>query len=410
MNRGSLPEACDLLEEDNTPMEMMWIGTELRDQHVLIVVRMNSSHRYLKCSDIVLDVDQWRRFGRVVRNIKRLKFLYIDSFMIKELEDAVDGELLGAADRCIDAFFAEVKHNRSIVNAEVHLRTGLADELSGFILNSKALKGFRLISEEPVLLEESAAISSAIGSVQLEYVSIDCCFENDGSFEQMLEECKRVDKLSVSCLHGWQFTAVADFLRDPSNEINKLNLRLHEEFSYLDTWFGKETASDLSASLMENKTLKSLRLLGKNQSQMDWFDSKKLLCDVSSIRSISNSNHALEEIEVCDSSLDGTNTQTEIVNQCLVLNRNEDKARVLRDKILRFYFVGEFDVSPFINVSLSVMPEVMTQIEGDGKQSAMYRLLQRLPDLCNVSNRVSPKYRENKRRKMDSVPSGCNDY
>jgi hypothetical protein len=85
-----------------------------------------------------------------------------------------------------------------------------------------------------------------------------------------------------------------------------------------------------------------------------------------------------------------------------VLNGNADKAKVIRDNILCFYFAGEFDVSPLVGMPLSVMPEVMSQIEGDGKLSAINRLLQSVPDLCNVSNR-SPKYFGNKRQMMDSV-------
>jgi hypothetical protein len=63
----------------------------------------------------------------------------------------------------------------------------------------------------------------------------------------------------------------------------------------------------------------------------------------------------------------------EIARQCLVLNRNEDKAKVIRYKIMQFYFVGEFDLFPFVNTPLSVLAEVMGQIEGNGKQTALYR-------------------------------------
>jgi hypothetical protein len=73
--------------------------------------------------------------------------------------------------------------------------------------------------------------------------------------------------------------------------------------------------------------------------------------------------------------------------QCLEFNReHHDKAKVIRDKILRFYFVGEFDVSPFVGMPLSVFPRIMSQIKGD-KQSAIYGLLQCIPQLCNVSVR-----------------------
>jgi hypothetical protein len=34
---------------------------------------------------------------------------------------------------------------------------------------------------------------------------------------------------------------------------------------------------------------------------------------------------------------------------------------------MQFYFVGEFDLFPFVNTPLSVLAEVMGQIEGSGK-------------------------------------------
>jgi hypothetical protein len=61
---------------------------------------------------------------------------------------------------------------------------------------------------------------------------------------------------------------------------------------------------------------------------------------------------------------------------------------VIRKKILRYYFVGEFDVSSLSSMAVSVLPEVISQINGKDKLSAIYRLLKCIPDLCNVSDRV----------------------
>ena len=73
---------------------------------------------------------------------------------------------------------------------------------------------------------------------------------------------------------------------------------------------------------------------------------------------------------------------------------------MIRDKILQFYFVGDFDVSPFVDMPLSVLPEVMGQIEASEKQSAIYRLLHSTPELCNVSGRKSAEGPGNKRQKI----------
>lgn len=87
----------------------------------------------------------------------------------------------------------------------------------------------------------------------------------------------------------------------------------------------------------------------------------------------------------------------------MALNTNEDKGKAIRDKILCLYFVGEFDVSQFASMPVSVVPEVMSQIEGDGKQSAMYRLLKCLPELRNVGERKSIEQTGHKRQKIGSV-------
>ena len=44
-------------------------------------------------------------------------------------------------------------------------------------------------------------------------------------------------------------------------------------------------------------------------------------------------------------------------------------------------------MGPLARMPLSVVSEVMHQIKGDGKQSAIFRLLQSIAELCNVSSR-----------------------
>jgi hypothetical protein len=118
---------------------------------------------------------------------------------------------------------------------------------------------------------------------------------------------------------------------------------------------------DISTSLVRNITLKKLCI----QTRFDvdfwnpnFLNTDKLLCDVSSIESIFNSNHTLRWITVSGHRL------STFAEDYLELNRQyQDKAEVIRTKILRFYFIGEFDVSPFVNMPLSVLPQIMSQIE-----------------------------------------------
>jgi hypothetical protein len=121
----------------------------------------------------------------------------------------------------------------------------------------------------------------------------------------------------------------------------------------------------------------------------------KLLCDDSTIESITNSNHTLESTLVNGYAPSNLSTFAE---QLLALNVSVDKAKVIRSKTQRFYFAGEFDVSPFSTMPLSVLPE-MSRIQENDNQSAMYRLLQCLPELRNVSERKSCEQPGNKRHK-----------
>jgi hypothetical protein len=119
---------------------------------------------------------------------------------------------------------------------------------------------------------------------------------------------------------------------------------------------------DISLSLVANTHLKHLSISSYNLREQSAETIEKLLCDVSSIESLSNSNHTLESIPLV-----GHVKLSTLTKKCLELNENENKAKVTRAKILWFYFVGKLDVSPFVKMPLSVMAEVISQIERSGK-------------------------------------------
>jgi hypothetical protein len=114
----------------------------------------------------------------------------------------------------------------------------------------------------------------------------------------------------------------------------------------------------------------------------------KLLCDATTFERISASNHVLEKIELSPNPFrPHPMPLSRMAKECLELNKDLNKTQVICNKIFRFYFVGEFDVSPFSNMVVSVLPEVVSQIESTDELSAIYRLLRHIPELCNVSER-----------------------
>lgn len=239
-------------------------------------------------------------------------------------------------------------------------------------------------SGELVSIEQSTDLSSAIGSVQLEK----SVYENDGSFECMLEGCARVDWLGVPCEDSSQFTAVTFVLQGLASVLRELIVHLgrYDGRGPLDEdWrtFCEQAVMHISASLSGNTHLRKFMIDCHHLPlKMDVSAVDKLLCDTSSIESISNSNHKLESI------LFGFRSRHthSFAWECLKLNKNEDKAKVIHDKILRFYFVEEFDVSPFSNMALSVLPTIISHIKGNDRQTAICRLLRCMPELCNVSD------------------------
>jgi hypothetical protein len=103
---------------------------------------------------------------------------------------------------------------------------------------------------------------------------------------------------------------------------------------------GPENFRLLAACLNGNTKLTSLGL-NRLGGTAEWSASCndcfcKLLCNTTSIENICNSNHTLQEI--------GGYQRSRLLNEYLELNKNENKSQVIRNKILKYYFVGDFDI------------------------------------------------------------------
>jgi hypothetical protein len=373
---------------------------------VIAIDEDRSPHQQPLCHvDRSFDVEEWKQFGRAVVQKGTLEIISLQSFGNRErLRDA---DLLAAAERCLREFFAEVKHLKSMVVAELFFEVISIDDLNEFIVNNEALNCLTLASHSPVLLslEQSAVMSRAISNAKLVSLNItECEFPNDGSFERMLEGCANVRVLEVKCEHGCQCTAVAALLRDPARVIEELNVDFNPERLDLE-----QVMRDIAVSLVGNTHLKSLDMvsIGNHGDDVwDCFDDyfgHRLLCNASSIWSIiSKSNHTLELENISFADFAGRPTEGYRSKTLEELNKNDNsdkKEMAIRNKILQFYFVGEFDVSPFDSMHISVLPEVMGQIEGNDKQSALYRLLHCMPELSNVAARKHIQQPGNKRQK-----------
>eukprot|EP00956_Cyclotella_meneghiniana_P014636 scaffold22052_cov36-Cyclotella_meneghiniana.AAC.6 len=114
----------------------------------------------------------------------------------------------------------------------------------------------------------------------------------------------------------------------------------------------------------------------------------KALCDTSSLEGIIKSNHHTLQVSYLHGSVP-QNPNLHLLEDFFKLNLIENKDEVIREKIARYYFIGDFDISPFTKISVSVLPKVLSLIKGSNinRQSAIFRMLKTFPELCNVSSR-----------------------
>lgn len=57
---------------------------------------------------------------------------------------------------------------------------------------------------------------------------------------------------------------------------------------------------------------------------------------------------------------------------------------MIRWKILRYYFVGEFDMTPIHEIPLSIIPYLISVIGGDESQRNTTAYIQDERELCNL--------------------------
>ena len=238
----------------------------------------------------------------------------------------------------------------------------------------------------------------------------------DEIFLSILHQCNNINSLTLTCNSLTQCSLIASFLGDQTARgsiMNTLDIDVNCPIdSFRQRILDREReAFDQEQQFIEviiegligNTTLKVLhfdnyfRRRSYQNRLVDVHDSfAKVLCNTSSIENICNSNHTLLEItpDRCSRG---------IVENCLLLNKNCNKEQVKRAKIFKYYFIGEFSLSPFIAMSVSLLPSVLASISCETSwfrtsavykrpkltQSAIYRMLKGNPDLCNVNSRIA---------------------
>eukprot|EP00956_Cyclotella_meneghiniana_P017871 scaffold29424_cov54-Cyclotella_meneghiniana.AAC.8 len=345
---------------------------------------------------MIYDPIEWRRLGRAIANHKTLEEVMVTSVGDLDADFQLDSEMV----ECVQIFFDGLKRNTTI--SSLSLAFFPTDDFPLFDLdhilrNNHEIDDVELSSYEnsayemsQLLPTQNESIVRALENNCLSFLSISRCkFGDDGSLERILAlACKKVEGLSIRCPRNFDFAVLVDLLQ--SNEFIVDFVRIHvfnEQRQLALTLIGQ--------ALVNNKTLKRLILTWDRMNNISLEPLCSLVCNTSTVESIRNSNHYLQEII-----MGGAIWIPQLLQENLKLNKNSDKEAVIRQKISQYYFKEEFDVSPFVNMPLSVLLKVIGIIGGDfsTRQSAIVRLLKNIPELCNVSSRCSS---HNKRHKID---------
>jgi hypothetical protein len=302
--------------------------------------------------------------------------------------------------QCLKEIYKGVTKSKSIQELSLYLfpssEVPMID-LNYMVRNNQQLKKLVLESKtrgESVLSpDQGILVSDAVRNSMLQEVDIFGCRFDDHSLEQIIEACSRLRKLAVNCRTVSQSTALATLLHNPSSMMAELAV------SCCDTGL-----LIIAASLRGNEKLLKLqdRKIGRNTRTMTLFSS--LLCDDSSIEGIQNSNHTLVEIEPkC--------LLPSRVKECLELNLmglKASKSKVIHYKIAKYHFNGPFDVTPFLNMPISIIPRVFgvmglnvdKKVKPDSSHypviysQSMYKILRSIPELSNARERDGGQHKQ----------------
>ena len=281
------------------------------------------------------------------------------------------------------------------------------------------MKGIHIYNTKSITLtdDDSTVMAQLLeGMPRLNVLNIWHLATRASAFRTIISACPpSVESLHISCDTAEHCSILASFLQSNHLMVSCLDVEkgnhssiVGEEEDWLESLkLSEQEASIIIDGLKNGNTCLETLYMDCCKGNTLYTSAQTLLCDTSSIESIRSSNHTLmffpaaghedddssdnfEGDEDDDSPDNVIRDKLRIINHCLKLSQNTDKNEVIREKIARYYFVGDFDVSPLAKLPVSVVPSVLGMIKGKklDRQSAILRLLKSIPDLCNVGSRV----------------------
>ena len=365
-----------------------------------------------RCSDI----EQMTRLGE---SIGISKLIHECCIQIKVSSGTMDpNNFLRSLDNApsyqrLQSIYRGIESNTSIKTLTLDLESiGIPRNESFSLLNFQNaqfisnLNDFRILNINSVTLndDDSTVIAQALaGMLSLVSLNIRYLATRASAFRTIISACpSSVEWLYISCDTAEHCSILASFLQSNHLMVSHLNVTKKDsivvEEDSLDSFqLSEQEASMIIDGLKNGNTCLETLYIFCCKGDTFFTSAQTLLCDTTSIESICLSNHTLIELQPFPESEVRFDVFSEqevkfgIIVDSLRLNRNSNKNRVIREKISRYYFVGNFDVSPFVKLPVSVVPSVLGMIKGKklDRQSAIFRLLKSIPDLCNVVSRVN---------------------
>jgi hypothetical protein len=209
----SLAEACRITEQHQLEEKNAYLECGIDDYgRFTLDLGLDEIVFYFHLRDEDFsDVDVWRQLAVSINNNTTILSLeLINLYREEDYEPEVE---------CFEAFFAELKNNKSIdsICLDPFNQIQMFD-LSYFLENNARIKEVTLSSTSEVTPEQCNILSNALRTARFQR-KLDlrhCRFGNNGSLEQIVSACVDVETLVVSCKDYFQFTAVAALLRNPT--------------------------------------------------------------------------------------------------------------------------------------------------------------------------------------------------
>lgn len=355
-------------------------------------IRLAQNNGYDNLNSLVYDFHRfdWERLGGAIARNTTVSYLSMD----RDCRDTDISDIMMSNNnigsevfQCIDALYRGLQLNTSInhlvIDMDLFPCDGSLPTLNLHEQFKENLKHLGLESRITISNNQSDMIESLLESTSLERFSVrQCTFgTSDAAFRKILLACSKTKHLILNCATLSQCSSVANLLGDPRSVLSVIDLSVDIDEGGL---------SGIAVGLANNKTLKKLYFRSRGDSS----PITQVLCDTSNIERIIASNHMLESAPY--------QKMPPYIQDYLMLNEKTNKELVIRTKIAWYYFQGEFDVTTLASMDMKCLPAVLAMIgggetnrnavsfrKGDAvhQQSAIFRLLKCLPDLCNVSSR-----------------------